>query len=395
MKLNVFILKIWYNYIKDYRGKENFKVPVYYNADKKTWYAMFYAKDYKGVNKKYKKTGFKKKKEAQEYEYEFKKKIAKSLNMSFQSLYELYFEDYSKRHKPTAVNTVQTFFKLHILPFFGDVEVNKITSYMIREWQNEMLDKENENGKLFSENSKANIYASLKSMFNWATRYQGLNENPCKNMGAFGSKKNRTEMKIWSVDDFNKFIEILELENKEKNEKYSDFIIVFKILFWTGLRIGEVLALTEEDINLHNKFIDVNKTVSYVNKKYHTTTPKTIGSIRKVTLPENLISDLKLYFSSDKFSKNKNKNIKHLGVFNLKSSQLRYVLEKYSLQTNLPKIRLHDFRHSHASYLLFIKADITAISKRLGHDNLQTTINTYSHLYKDANDQLMKKLNNS
>ena len=395
MKLNVFILKIWYNYIKDYRGKENFKVPVYYNADKKTWYAMFYAKDYKGVNKKYKKTGFKKKKEAQEYEYEFKKKIAKSLNMSFQSLYELYFEDYSKRHKPTAVNTVQTFFKLHILPFFGDVEVNKITSYMIREWQNEMLDKENENGKLFSENSKANIYASLKSMFNWATRYQGLNENPCKNMGAFGSKKNRTEMKIWSVDDFNKFIEILELENKEKNEKYSDFIIVFKILFWTGLRIGEVLALTEEDINLHNKFIDVNKTVSYVNKKYHTTTPKTMGSIRKVTLPENLISDLKLHFSSDKFSKNKNKNIKHLGVFNLKSSQLRYVLEKYSLQTNLPKIRLHDFRHSHASYLLFIKADITAISKRLGHDNLQTTINTYSHLYKDANDQLMKKLNNS
>ena len=53
-------------------------MPVYYNADKKTWYAMFYAKDYKGVNKKYKKTGFKKKKEAQEYEYEFKKKIAKS-----------------------------------------------------------------------------------------------------------------------------------------------------------------------------------------------------------------------------------------------------------------------------------------------------------------------------
>ena len=66
MKLTVFILKIWYNYIKYHRGKENFEVPVYYNADRKTWYAMFYAKDYKGVNKKYKKTGFKKKKEAQD-----------------------------------------------------------------------------------------------------------------------------------------------------------------------------------------------------------------------------------------------------------------------------------------------------------------------------------------
>ena len=364
-------------------------MPVYYNADKKTWYAMFYAKDYKGVNKKYKKTGFKKKKEAQEYEYEFKKKIAKSVNMSFQSLYELYFEDYSKRHKPTAINTVENFFRLHILPFFGDVEISKINSYMIREWQNEMLEKKNENGKLFSENSKANIYAALKSMFNWAAKYQGLNENPCKNLGAFGSKKNRSEMKIWSVDDFNKFINLLEIKNKEKDGKYTDSIIIFKILFWTGLRIGEVLALTFDDINLKEKFIDVNKTISHINKKDYITTPKTLGSVRKVILPENLILDLKLYFS--KFEKQKISKSER--IFNLKKSQLRYILEKCSIQAEVEKIRLHDFRHSHASYLLFIQADITAISKRLGHDNLQTTINTYSHLYKDANKQLMKKLN--
>ena len=366
-------------------------MPVYYNADKKTWYAMFYAKDYKGVNKKYKKTGFKKKKEAQEYEYEFKKKIAKSVNMSFQSLYELYFEDYSKRHKPTAINTVENFFRLHILPFFGDVEISKINSYMIREWQNEMLEKKNENGKPFSENSKANIYAALKSLFNWAAKYQELNENPCKNLGAFGSKKNRSEMKIWSVDDFNKFINLLEIKNKEKDGKYTDSIIIFKILFWTGLRIGEVLALTFDDINLKEKFIDVNKTISHINKKDYITTPKTLGSVRKVILPENLILDLKLYFS--KFEKQKISKSER--IFNLKKSQLRYILEKYSIQADVEKIRLHDFRHSHASYLLFIQADITAISKRLGHDNLQTTINTYSHLYKDANKQLMKKLNSN
>lgn len=364
-------------------------MPVYYNADKKTWYAMFYAKDYKGVNKKYKKTGFKKKKEAQEYEYEFKKKIAKSVNMSFQSLYELYFEDYSKRHKPTAINTVENFFRLHILPFFGDVEISKINSYMIREWQNEMLEKKSENGKPFSENSKANIYSALKSLFNWAAKYQGLNENPCKNLGAFGSKKNRSEMKIWSVDDFNKFINLLEIKNKEKDGKYTDSIIIFKILFWTGLRIGEVLALTFDDINLKEKFIDVNKTISHINKKDYITTPKTLGSVRKVILPENLILDLELYFS--KFEKQKISKSER--IFNLKKSQLRYILEKYSIQAEVEKIRLHDFRHSHASYLLFIQADITAISKRLGHDNLQTTINTYSHLYKDANKQLMKKLN--
>ena len=105
----------------------------------------------------------------------------------------------------------------------------------------------------------------------------------------------------------------------------------------------------------------------------------------------NLLSDLELYFS--KFEKQKISKSKR--IFNLKKSQLRYILEKCSIQADVEKIRLHDFRHSHASYLLFIQADITAISKRLGHDNLQTTINTYSHLYKDANKQLMKKLNNN
>ena len=132
--------------------------------------------------------------------------------------------------------------------------------------------------------------------------------------------------------------------------------------------------------------------MSHIKKKEYITAPKTLGSIRKVLLPENLISDLKLYFSKFELELSK-KDLKSQRVFNLKKSQLRYILEKCSIQAEVEKIRLHDFRHSHASYLLFIQADITAISKRLGHDNLQTTINTYSHLYKDANKQLMKKLN--
>ena len=157
------------------------------------------------------------------------------------------------------------------------------------------------------------------------------------------------------------------------------------------------MALTFDDINLEEKFIDVNKTISRINKKEYVTTPKTLGSIRKVLLPEILISDLKSYFSKFELELqlNKSKTLNSQKVFNLKNSQLRYILEKYSIQAGVEKIRLHDFRHSHASYLLFIQADITAISKRLGHDNLQTTINTYSHLYKDANKQLVKKLNNN
>ena len=81
-------------------------------------------------------------------------------------------------------------------------------------------------------------------------------------------------------------------------------------------------------------------------------------------------------------------------IFEIKTARLRYVLTKFTNVLGLKRIRIHDFRHSHASYLLFLKADITAISKRLGHDNLQTTINTYSHLYKDANAQLIDKINN-
>ena len=358
-------------------------MPVYYNADKKTWYTTFYAKDYKGINKKYKKTGFKKKKDAQQYEYEFKLKISKSMNMTFNSLYEIYFDDYKKRYKPTTVNTTQTLFNTHILPFFGEMELCKVTPFVIREWQNEILEKKNNNKKL-SENTKSSLFSALKSLFSWAVKYHGLNENPCKNLGSFGTKKNQNEMNIWSFEEFDTFINKLN----EFGKKYFVEMMAFKTLFWTGMRVGELMALTFGDVDLENKMININKTLSKVKGKVYITAPKTLGSKRKILIPEILLNDLKYYFENFDIVSTKR-------IFEIKTARLRYILTKFTNVLGLKRIRIHDFRHSHASYLLFLKADITAISKRLGHDNLQTTINTYSHLYKDANTQLIDKINNT
>lgn len=357
-------------------------MPVYYNADKKTWYTTFYAKDYKGINKKYKKTGFKKKKDAQQYEYEFKLKISKSMNMTLNSLYEIYFDDYKKRYKPTTVNTTQTLFNTHILPFFGEMELCKVTPFVIREWQNKILEKTNNNKKL-SENTKSSLFSALKSLFSWAVKYQGLNENPCKNLGSFGAKKNQNEMNIWSFEEFDIFINKLS----EFGKKYFVEAMAFKTLFWTGMRVGELMALTFGDIDLESKTININKTFSKVKGKVYITSPKTLGSKRKILIPEILLNDLKYYFENFDIVSTKR-------IFEIKTARLRYILTKFTNVLGLKRIRIHDFRHSHASYLLFLKADITAISKRLGHDNLQTTINTYSHLYKDANAQLIDKINN-
>ena len=358
-------------------------MPAYYDEEKKHWYVMFYAKDYKGDNKKYKKTGFKKKKDAQEYEAEFKRKVSGTINMSFQSLYEEYIIDFKKRHKLSTTKRKETHFRLYILPFFGNMSVNSIAPNIVRKWQNEMMDKNTTKGTKFSKNTLRGIHISLKSIFNFAKIYYNLKENPCDGLKPLGSRKADTEMKIWSLEDFNKFMSSFD------KEKHATYRIIFLILFWTGMRVGELKALTWADINFDTKIININKTQHIIDGKEIITSPKTEGSVREIIIPDLLYSELKDYYSITYKPSPRQK------LISLSVTTLRYNIEKYSLKAGVEKIRLHDLRHSHASYLIYLQADIAAISKRLGHDNIQTTLNTYGHMYHDAQQKLVDKLNSN
>lgn len=351
-------------------------MPAY--KDGKTWRLNISYKDASGKLKQKTKRGFKSKKEALEWEREFFYKEEFSSEMSFQSLYELYMEDMESRLKKNTIKTKEKIIELKILPFFKDIKINEITPIKIRNWQNKLINTVGMNGAPLAPTYLKTINNQLSAIFNYAVTYHNLKENPVKKAGSIG-KKRADEMQIWTVEEFELF------SNKIKDKPISH--VAFNILFWTGLRIGELLALTIADFDYAKKTLRVNKSYQRIEREDIITLPKTQKSIRVISLPQKVADLIQAY----------------IGMFYKPTLNVRlfpntkYTFESdmkiYSKLAGVKKIRLHDLRHSHASYLFNHGVDVITIAKRLGHENIETTLEIYAHTYQTADDKLLKILN--
>lgn len=337
-----------------------------------TWISRFYYSDYKGDKKRVFKRGFITKKLALEYEREFLSKTKFDTEMSFKSLYDLYFEDMEHRLKKNTLMTKKNIIDIKILPFFKDIKVGDITPILIRKWQNNLL-KES-----YSQTYIRTINNQLVAIFNYAIKYHNIKENPCHKAGTIG-KKNADEMEIWSLEEFKTFIKSLE----HKIISYTGF----SLLFWTGIRIGELLALTLNDIDFENKKLTINKSFQRLEKQDVITSPKTPKSNRVIDLNDEVVCILKKYVDTLYQPSGTAR------LFNSTKFRFEYDIKNYSIKSGVKKIRIHDLRHSHASLLIQLGINPILISKRLGHEKVDTTLNTYSHLYPDANTELLNLLN--
>ena len=205
-----------------------------------------------------------------------------------------------------------------------------------------------------------------------------MKENPCHKAGSMGKKK-AEEMIIWTPEEFEKFSQFI----KNKMPNY----VGFNILFWTGIRIGELLALTLKDIDLRNKTISISKSYQRLEGEDVITAPKTTKSKRVVTIPDSVVELLERYL------KMLYKPSKTMRLFPYTKHLFENDLRIYSEKAGLKKIRIHDLRHSHASYLFNNGVDILTIAKRLGHENIETTLGIYAHTYTLADEKLLKILN--
>ena len=161
-----------------------------------TWTSRFYVTDYKGERKQKKRRGFATKREAQEFEREFLAKSNLNLDMSFQSLYDLYMEDMKHRLKQHTFISKEYIINLKILPFFKKLSIDKISPVVIRKWQNELINSKNpKTNKKYAPTYIKTINNQLSAMMNYAVKFYGLKENPCHKAGSIG-KKNADEMKI-------------------------------------------------------------------------------------------------------------------------------------------------------------------------------------------------------
>lgn len=341
-------------------------MPAY--KDKKTglWKALFYYTNYKNERKKKQKRGFETKKLAQEWEREFLLKSQFSLEMNFDSLYSLYYKDMESRIKISTLSTKQYIVNKKILPYFGKMKIQDIKAVHIRNWQSELL-KTN-----YSKTYIRTINNQLTAIFNYAVRFHNLSKNPCHIAGSIG-KKDAEEMSIINVEDFNRMINFV---SDEENRCF------YKILFWTGLRKGELLALTYKDVDFDKKTININKNFQVIESEEIISDPKTPKSKRTISVNNIVLDSIKKMWDTCY------KPTKDLRIFYLSKYSIKRQLDTACKKAKIPCIRVHDLRHSHASYLLSNGIDVVSVSRRLGHEKVQTTLNVYCHISLASEEKL-------
>lgn len=338
------------------------------DKERGTWFCKFYYTEYTGEKKQKKKRGFATKKEALEWERNFLTKEKEGATMFFKDFAAVYLADFAARYKESALETKKHILRTKLLPYFGKRRICDITASDIRKWQNNLM------GKGFSPTYLRLINSQLSAIFNFAVKYYGLRDNPCKRAGSMG-KSNADEMLFWTRDEFMTFI-----EGARSN---PDHYMIFQTLYWTGLREGELLALTPADIDFENRSISVTKSYQRLNRKDIVSTPKTAKSKRSVSIPDFLCSELKEYVQDMRLDQR---------IFPYIKNDLRNFLRKICSVTGVKVIRIHDIRHSHASLLIELGLSPKIIADRLGHKKIETTLNIYSHLYPNKQEEVADKL---
>lgn len=347
-------------------------MPVYKNEKRGTYYCSFYYLDWTGARKKKKKEGFKKEGDAKKFEREFLTKQQNNTDMNFGTLVDLYMEDAATRVRSTTLENKKYVINLKIRPYFDNINVNDITPNHIRKWQNKLISKG------YSQTYLKLINNQISAIFNFAIKYYNLNSSPALKAGSMG-KKNAESMQFWTVDEFKKFIAC--------NDKPISNL-AFKVLFWTGIRSGELMALTFKDIDLTNKTININKTYARLNRQDIINEPKTPKSKRKISISDSLCKDIEEY-ENKLYDFNDDDRIFHFDKCFLKNE-----MKRICKKSGVKKIRIHDLRHSHASLLIELGFTPLLIAERLGHEKVQTTLDTYSHLYPNKGDVVANKLDN-
>ena len=344
---------------------------VYKNPNTGKWYCIFRVTDWTGKRKQIKKAGFTRRADALEYERNYMAKESGSLDMTFGALVDLYMADAKARLRPTTVDNKTWIMEKKILPYFRDQYVTDITPAKIRKWQTELIKKG------YAPTYLKTINNQLTAVFNYAVHYYGLASNPAEAAGSMG-KRNAGEMDFWTLDEFEKFIVGMEGEPTAR--------MAFNLLFWTGMREGELLALTLNDVDFDRSGIHIRRSYTRLHQDDLIQDPKTDKGRRFIPCPAFLMDMMRDYVGRlYEYAPEER-------LFPFTKSWVNSQMERCCKRTGVRKIRVHDVRHSHASVLINNGANPLLLADRMGHEKVTTTMDIYSHLYPDKGQALAATL---
>lgn len=299
---------------------------------------------------------------------------------TYEQIYNLWYEEYKTTVKASTLLKTERVFKNHILPAFGNKPIQDIKPM---DAQNQM---NNWHKKLVRASMVMN-YAGL--VFDYAIRMQLINMNPTKVIKKPVRKESVREdkdMNFYDKDELKKFMAALE-----SNNNFRAFVY-FRLLAFTGMRKGESLALKWSDIDLEKQTLYINKAVSRSATGLYIQTPKTPSSIRRISIDDKTVSILHEYkkespdglvFQSEDG-----------GILSPAKPRKWYLTAMKNLPDDFKQISIHGFRHTHASLLFEAGASIKDVQSRLGHSDIQTTMDVYTHVSKTAKEQLANRFNN-
>lgn len=295
--------------------------------------------------------------------------------ITYGKLFELFLNFKINKIKKRSTSTYDEVNRLHVLPYFGKAKISSITKEQIRAWQQELISKG------FSNNYLSKIQTNFKHVLIWGLNNDLINKNPFTIEYAKCEIK-RTEMSFFTPEEYKRFISVVDNEIDQ---------LLFEILYWCGIRKGELQALTFNDIDLNSKTLKVNK--SFDNMNRIVTTPKNLSSYREIHLPDFLLNKLRDYITR---SMNFAGFSSELYLFGFDKHTSATTIERkknlYCKKAGVKQIRIHDFRHSHVSLMISINISDFDIAKRLGHSR-EMVNNVYGHWFIESQRKLADKLN--
>ena len=334
------------------------------------WRVVYRYTDWTGKTKQTSKRGFPTKREAQMWEHEQMLKHDAKLDMTFASFYEIYVEDKKERIRDNTWGTKNNIARTKILPYFGERKIAEIEPKDVIAWQNHLLAFKRANGKGYSASYLRKIHSQLSAIFNHAVDFYHLPSNPAQKAGNIAIEEYK-EMLFWTKEEYLKFAE----EMMDKPLSYY----AFEMLYWCGIREGELLALTPADFDFDNQTVTINKSYQRLKGRDVITSPKTKKSNRIIKMPQFLSEEMedcmKLYYSLKPTDR----------LFPVTKHYLSHEMDRGCKAAGVKRIRIHDLRHSHVSLLIDMGFTALAIGDRVGHESEKITLCTPVSFKADRN----------
>lgn len=312
------------------------------------------------------------------------KEKAPTERITVRELYNDYMAAKKQSVRATSWDKSRNVLEIHILPRLGSARLNQLTPQHLQSWKNEVGDLD------LSITTKRNIYKELNSMLNWAVKLERISRNPLKSVGTFQDvyfEKPAEKLHYYTADQYRQFAAAARMS------KEWPFYVFFSIAFYTGMRKGEINALKWSDIE--GNTIHVRRSIAQKLKGDDIETPpKNKNSYRDLQIPLPLLKILQDHKQRQQKDRQFSENYRVCGGTSiLRDSTIENKNKAYAAAASLPHIRIHDFRHTHASLLVNEGISIQEVARRLGHSKVEITWNTYSHLYPIEEERAVAILN--